>query len=79
MTPAAEPLSFELTIAIVKDARSGLSMYAKKERIISSEAAHAVSPPRIAATQAQPFAAFTPLKRSHWFRYGSGSGASLCT
>src|SRR5207247_1410522 len=39
VTPAAESLSFELTIAIVKDARSGLSMYAKKERIISSEAA----------------------------------------
>src|SRR5688572_27029441 len=39
VTPAAEPRSVDLTIAIVKDARKGLSMYAKNERITISAAA----------------------------------------
>src|SRR6266508_3493074 len=39
VTPAAEPRSSDLTIAMVKEARNGLSMYAKNERITISAAA----------------------------------------
>ena len=39
VTPAAEPRSSDLTMAMVKEARKGLSMYAKKDRITISAAA----------------------------------------
>ena len=39
VTPAAEPRSSDLTIAMVNDARKGLSTYAKNDRITSKAAA----------------------------------------
>jgi hypothetical protein len=39
VTPAAEPLSSDLTMAIVKEALRGLSIYAKKDRMVRSEPA----------------------------------------
>src|SRR5690242_9824941 len=39
VTPAAEPRSLACTIAIVKDARKGLSIYAKNDRVTINAAA----------------------------------------